>query len=56
MTKKVFKVEGMTCSACAARVERVTKKLEGVENSTVNFATENLTVEFDENKTGVENI
>lgn len=56
MTKKVFKVEGMTCSACAARVERVTKKLEGVENSTVNFAAENLTVEFDENKTGVENI
>ncbi|MGL4665092.1 MAG: heavy metal translocating P-type ATPase, partial [Clostridium butyricum] len=43
-----FKIEGMTCSACANRVERVTKKLDGVENSSVNFATENLTVNIDE--------
>ncbi|MBE6070393.1 MAG: heavy metal translocating P-type ATPase [Clostridium butyricum] len=45
-----FKVEGMTCSACANRIERVTKKLEGIKNSTVNFATESLTVEFDEDE------
>lgn len=43
-----FKIEGMTCSACANRVERVTKKIDGVENSSVNFATENLTVNIDE--------
>lgn len=47
-----FKVEGMTCSACANRVERVTKKLDGVESSSVNFATEKLTVNIDEDVIG----
>lgn len=45
-----FKVEGMTCSACANRVERVTRKLNGVESANVNFATEKLTVRIDEEK------
>ena len=42
-----FKVEGMTCSACANRVERVTQKIEGVELAVVNFATEKLTIKLD---------
>ena len=42
-----FKVEGMTCSACANRVEKVTQKIEGVESASVNFATEQLTVKLD---------
>ncbi|NFI51450.1 cadmium-translocating P-type ATPase [Clostridium botulinum] len=50
MQKKSFKINGMTCSACANRVERVVGKLDGVEKSNVNFATETLSVEFDENK------
>lgn len=50
MQKKSFKISGMTCSACANRVERVVGKLDGVEKSNVNFATETLSVEFDENK------
>lgn len=50
MEKKAFKIEGMTCSACANRVERFVKKLDGVNNANVNFATETLNVEFDENK------
>ena len=45
-----FKIEGMTCSACANRVEKATRKLEGVESSNVNFATENLTIVVDEDK------
>ncbi len=45
-----FKIEGMTCSACANRVERVTKKLDGVENATVNFATEKLTIKVNEDE------
>jgi Cu+-exporting ATPase len=45
-----FKIEGMTCSACANRIERVTKKLEGVETSTVNFATEKLTIKINEDE------
>ena len=43
-------VKGMTCSACANRIEKVTGKILGVENSTVNFATEKLTVTLDENQ------
>ncbi|GEQ21800.1 copper-translocating P-type ATPase [Clostridium butyricum] len=56
MEKKAFKIEGMTCSACANRVERVVKKLEGVGSASVNFATETLNVEFDEGKLNNENI
>ena len=50
MNKKAFKIEGMTCSACSNRVERFVKKLDGVINANVNFATETLNVEFDESK------
>ncbi len=56
MNKKALKIEGMTCSACANRVERVIRKLDGVDNANVNFATETLSVEFDETKLSNENI
>jgi len=56
MNKKAFKIEGMTCSACSSRVERFVKKLDGVDNANVNFATETLNVEFDEKKLNSENI
>ena len=42
-----YKIEGMHCSACASRVEKVTKKIPGVENSVVNFATEKLFISYD---------
>lgn len=42
-----YKIEGMTCSACANRVEKVTRKMPGVENAVVNFATEKLSVSYD---------
>lgn len=51
-----FKVEGMTCSACANRVERVTKKANGVYSSAVNFASERVNITFDENKIKVKDI
>ena len=56
MNKKTLKIEGMTCSACSSRVERFVGKLDGVENANVNFATETLSVEFDETKLSNENI
>lgn len=43
-----YKVEGMTCSACSSRVERVTRKMEGVENSVVNLTTEKLSITVDD--------
>ncbi len=39
-------IEGMSCAACASRIERNLNKLDGVEAS-VNFATEKATVHFD---------
>jgi heavy metal translocating P-type ATPase len=38
-TAVTFDVEGMTCAACAARVERVLGKQEGVDGAAVNYAT-----------------
>ena len=38
--KKTFKIEGMTCAACASRVERFVRKMERVEEANVNLATE----------------
>ena len=37
---------GMTCAACARRIERRLSKTPGVKNAGVNFATERATVEF----------
>ncbi|MBM7869153.1 Cu+-exporting ATPase [Clostridium pascui] len=53
---KVLKIEGMTCAACAKAVERASKKLQGVNDANVNFATEKLNVDFDENKVSIEDI
>ena len=42
MAEKILKIEGMTCAACAKAVEEASKKLEGVEEASVNLATEKL--------------
>jgi len=44
---KTLKIQGMTCASCAKTVEKVTKKLKGVTDANVNFATEKLSVSFD---------
>ncbi|MDF2678092.1 MAG: copper/silver-translocating P-type ATPase, partial [Bacillota bacterium] len=54
--EKNFKIEGMTCAACAKSVERVTKKLDGVTESNVNYATEKLSINFDESKVSASDI
>ena len=41
---KTFKIGGMHCAACAASVERVTKKLPFIDSAQVNLLTEKLTV------------
>lgn len=56
MESKTFKIEGMTCAACARAVERATGKLDGVSGANVNLATEKLTIEYDEEKLNAEAI
>jgi len=46
----------MTCTACAAASERAVRKLPGIEEASVNFSTEKLSVRFDEGKVSVEAI
>ena len=40
----IIPVEGMTCAACALRIERKLSKSDGVQSATVNYATEEAIV------------
>ncbi|MCM3024786.1 heavy metal translocating P-type ATPase [Weizmannia ginsengihumi] len=42
--KKEFAITGMTCAACASRIEKGLNKMNGVSSATVNLALENATV------------
>ena len=46
MTEK-YKVTGMTCAACSARVERAVSSLDGVESCSVNLLTGDMSVDGD---------
>jgi Cu+-exporting ATPase len=48
-------LEGMTCAACAARIEKNLNQLDGVQAS-VNLATEKASVRFDERKQSIDSI
>lgn len=48
--KERYHISGMTCSACSAHVEKAARKLEGVENASVNLLTETMEIEYDESK------
>ncbi len=43
--KLKFDVTGMTCAACSARVEKVTKQVDGVKNVEVNLLSGTMTLE-----------
>ena len=43
-------VEGMTCASCVARIEKVLTKIDGIENVSVNLATERAAFDIDRAK------
>ncbi len=46
-TKEInYNVTGMTCAACASRIEKGLNKMEGVEEAAVNFALERASVKY----------
>lgn len=51
-----LRINGMTCAACAQASERAVKKLPGIEEAAVNFATEKLLVKFEDEKLGLAEI
>lgn len=48
--KETIKIQGMSCAACAARIEKRLKKLEGINTAFVNLAAEKATIEYDSSK------
>ncbi len=46
--KENFNITGMSCAACAARIEKGLNKLEGIKQANVNFAVEKATVEYED--------
>jgi Cu+-exporting ATPase len=48
MESQVLSIRGMTCAACAQRIEKAVRKLTGVSEASVNLASEKLFVEFDD--------
>ena len=50
MVTEVYIIEGMSCAACSSAVERVTRKIEGVEKSEVNLIMGKMTITYDETK------
>lgn len=47
-------VQGMTCASCVARVEKVLRRVEGVESASVNLATEQATITYHAETTNLE--
>ncbi|MGL4570057.1 MAG: heavy metal translocating P-type ATPase [Clostridium sp.] len=51
-----FKVNGMTCASCATRIQKVVNKMDGVDEASVNLASENMNVKYDSRKTSIDDI
>ena len=50
MIKEKYIVEGMTCAACSAHVDKAVNSLDGIISCTVNLLSNNMEVEYDEAK------
>ena len=46
--KENFSITGMSCAACAVRIEKGLNKIEGIKQANVNFAIEKATVEYED--------
>ncbi|HEM5198179.1 TPA: heavy metal translocating P-type ATPase [Streptococcus suis] len=56
MKQASYPIQGMTCASCAMTVEKAVGKLAGMEEASVNLATEKLSVSYDEKILGLEDI
>ncbi len=48
--KKTFRLEGLDCANCAAKMEKAINELDGVKNATVNFMSTKMVIEAEEDK------
>ncbi|MFP7200961.1 heavy metal translocating P-type ATPase [Lysinibacillus halotolerans] len=54
--KAEFEITGMTCAACATRIEKGLNKLDGVARANVNLALEKATIEFNPSEVTIADI
>ena len=48
--KKKFKLTDLDCANCAAKMEDAIRKIEGVENASVSFMTQKMTIDAAEDQ------
>ncbi|ELI4033367.1 copper-translocating P-type ATPase [Staphylococcus pseudintermedius] len=54
--EETFKITGMTCAACSARIERGLQREAGIDQINVNLVMENGTVKYDPSQISIEEI
>ena len=48
--KKTFRLEGLDCANCAAKIEKKVKSMDGVKDATVSFFAQKLVLEADDGR------
>lgn len=48
--KKVFRLEDLDCANCAAKMECAIQKLDGVNDASVSFMSQRLSIDADDDK------
>lgn len=48
--KKVYRLKDLDCANCAAKMERAIQKLDGVQEASVSFMAQKLTIEAEESR------
>ena len=48
--KKKFKLQDLDCANCAAKMEEAIKKIDGVNDASVNFMMQKMTINADDSK------
>lgn len=56
MENATLKLRGMSCASCAKNIENTIRSVPGVSECSVNFGAEQATVEYDAQKTNIEEI
>ena len=49
--KHIYKIQNLDCAACALKLEDKIKKVGGVNNCSINFIMQKMTIDFSDNNT-----
>lgn len=56
MKKETFDITGMTCSACANRIEKTVQKVSGLQDVSVNLLKNSMVASYDESVANTQTI